>query len=43
MRKIDWTQPIPKPEKPVRVALIGAGQRSNSIYGLLWQTMTLEK
>jgi hypothetical protein len=39
MRRIDWTQPIPKPERPVKVALIGAGHRSNSTYGPLWETM----
>ncbi len=39
MRRIDWSEPLPRPERPVDVAIIGAGHRANHIYGPLWETM----
>jgi hypothetical protein len=39
MRKLDRTRPIPTPDEPLRVALIGAGARSRTIYGPLWDTL----
>jgi hypothetical protein len=39
MQKIDCIRPIPKPDQPVKLALIGAGARSQAIYQPLWESL----